>query len=85
MNAAVRMTKIREKLREAEKAGNMGVVAAKANFPEHALYAWLRNPVHAPSRGELTQIERALGLLPDQTGDAAADVPQTANAIINDL
>lgn len=77
MNSAVRMTKIREKLREAEKLGNMGVIAAKAKFPEHALFAWLRNPVYAPNREELVLIERALGLLPEetpQTGDAPAAV-----------
>jgi hypothetical protein len=74
MNANTRMVKVREKLREQECKGNLGVMAAKTGCKEGDLYAWLRNPVYAPSADELTRLEIGLGLLPTpQTGDAAAD------------
>lgn len=78
MNVANRMTKIRECLRDYQRRGNLGVIAAKANFGEGALRDWLENPSHSPSRDELTRIERALGLL-------APDVLEHNNEVIDNL
>lgn len=76
MEEANRMTRIREKLREKEKAGLLGVTAAASNLGEGMLYSWLRNPVYAPSRREVDMLERVLFPAPiPQTGDAAADTP----------
>lgn len=72
MNAA-RLLKAREKLRDKEKAGLLGVVAASSQMKEGDLFAWLRNPVYAPNKEELPRLESALGITPQQTGDAAAD------------
>jgi hypothetical protein len=74
MNEANRMTRIREMLREKERKGLLGVVAASANYGEHNLFAWLRNPVYAPSRDEVARIEKALFPEPTpQRGDSQAD------------
>lgn len=78
VNAANRATAIRKKLWEAAETGTLGVIAAKSCTSEGMLRDWLNKPALSPNRNELTRIERALGLLPEeapQIGDAATDVP----------
>lgn len=60
-----RMIKVREKLREQERKGQLGVIAAKSAVAEGKLYSWMRNPVYALAADELSRVEGVLDPLGD--------------------
>ena len=60
MTEHLRISAIREKVREKADLGLLGPLAAQARVPEYVLRAWMENPLDVPTREMLVDIQNAV-------------------------